>query len=138
MKNLAEKVEKIKSAIEHCNEICNSNTNCECKLEHRELAQWLEELLWAKYFTESGKLIKKYKFEPGDKVVVRNRSEWIGEGRLWLYREFSNMKYKKFCCTDGEEYECCLPYNDDTKKLVNTKDDSGDQEYVYDYYDLKK
>ena len=35
---------KIKEAIEHCDEIINKMDNCECRKEHEELKEFLEEL----------------------------------------------------------------------------------------------
>jgi hypothetical protein len=34
----------IDQAIEHSLEVANSNTNCDCASEHRQLAEWLIEL----------------------------------------------------------------------------------------------
>lgn len=57
--DVEKKVNRIKEAIEHCKEICNSNINCSCKAEHAELAEWLQELLDAKYLDKDGNIIKQ-------------------------------------------------------------------------------
>lgn len=130
MINNFEKVQRIKDAIEHCKEVCNSDVNCDCKAEHEELAIWLKELLSAKYLTRSGKIIQKYVFEPGDRILVNN----IGEH--WQYREFSNMEGNRFACTDGKSYYYALPYNENTKHLINTdKFPKGEQCSILSWYD---
>lgn len=131
MVNNFEKVQRIKDAIEHCKEVCNSTDNCDCKAEHEELAIWLKELLSEKYLTRSGKVIQKYVFEPGERILVRN----IGEP--WVYREFSNMGCDShFECTDGNSYYCALPYNENTKHLINTYEFPKDEQYrILSWYD---
>ena len=130
MINNFEKVQRIKDAIEHCKEVCNSNVNCDCKSEHEELAIWLKELLSAKYLTKSGKIIQKYVFEPGERILVNN----IGES--WIYREFSNMDGDRFVCTDGNSYYYALPYNENTKHLINTYEfPKGEQCSILSWYD---
>ena len=130
MVNNFEKVQRIKDAIEHCKEVCNSTNNCDCKAEHEELANWLKELLYEKYLTRSGKVIQKYVFEPGERILVRNA------GEHWVYREFSNMDGNRFECTDGESYYCALPYNENTKHLINTYEFPKDEQYdILSWYD---
>lgn len=130
MINNFEKVQRIKDAIEHCKEVCNSDVNCDCKAEHEELAIWLKELLSAKYLTKSGKIIQKYVFEPGERILVNN----IGES--WIYREFSNMDGNRFACTDGKSYYYALPYNENTKHLINKYEmPKGEQCSILSWYD---
>lgn len=130
MTNNFEKVQRIRTAIEHCKEVCNSAVNCDCKVEHEELAAWLKELLSAKYLTKSGKIIQKYVFEPGERILVNNISE------SWRYREFSNMEGNRFVCTDGESYYCAIPYNENTKHLINTYEFPKDEQCsILSWYD---
>lgn len=131
MINNFEKVQRIKDAIEHCNKVCDSTTNCDCKSEHKELAIWLKELLLAKYLTRSGKIIQKYVFEPGEHILVNNT------GESWIYREFSNMDcHSCFGCTDGKSYRYAIPYNENTKHLIGTYDFPEDEQcYILSWYD---
>ena len=72
--------------------------------------------------------VKKPKFDPNtlqpfEKVLVRDSS--VYEWRCAFYshiREIKNSPYKY--CTTSSVYEYCIPYNDDTKHLVNTKDEA--------------
>ena len=76
---------------------------------------------------------KKYKFdpktlEPFDKVIAR-----IDEQGIWCCELFSfienNTNLIK-CC--GAYYKYCIPYNDETKYLVGTKDEAPD---FYKYWE---
>ena len=68
--------------------------------------------------------VKKPKFDPNtlnpfDKVLVRDSC--VSEWRCAFYshtREIKSSPYKY--CTTSCVYEYCIPYNDDTKHLVNT------------------
>ena len=76
-------------------------------------------------FTVPGR--KKEKFDPNtlktfDRVLVRD-----GDGYTWRGTFFSHINntsniYKY--ATSGGFYEYCIPYNDDTKHLVNTADEA--------------
>ena len=71
--------------------------------------------------------IKKPKFDPNtlqpfDKVLAR-----YDNGDYWCCALFSNIinsegiyKYKCICGA----FKCCIPYNDDTKHLLGTKEDA--------------
>ena len=70
--------------------------------------------------------VKKPKFDPNtlkpfDKVLVRDVSCYN-----WVCELFSHIKpeskFKYWCISDG--YKCCIPYNDDTKHLVGTKEEA--------------
>ena len=76
---------------------------------------------------------KKYKFDPKtlkpfDKVIAR-----IDEQGIWCCELFSfienNTNLIK-CC--GAYYKYCIPYNDETKYLVGTKEDSPE---FYKYWE---
>ena len=58
----------------------------------------------------------KYELKPFDKVLVRD------EGGEWCCDFFSHKSGDMYVCV-GEEWEQCLPYNEDTAKLIGTKDD---------------
>lgn len=58
------------------------------------------------------------KFKPFDRVVVRNK------GRQWGIEFFSHMsKNDVYTCTGGVLWDECLPYNEETAKLIGTKKD---------------
>lgn len=65
---------------------------------------------------EPPKPSRKYEFKPFDKVLVRD------EGGGWCCDFFSHKSGDMYVCV-GEEWEQCLPYNEDTAKLIGTKDD---------------
>ena len=65
---------------------------------------------------EPPKPSRKYEFKPFDKVLVRD------EGGEWCCDFFSHKSGDMYVCV-GEEWEQCLPYNEDTAKLIGTKDD---------------
>ena len=70
---------------------------------------------------------KKEKFDPKtlkpfDEVVVRNI-----ESNTWRIEYFSHINERRkpyqFYCS-GDNFAYCIPYNDDTKHLVGTKDEA--------------
>lgn len=77
---------------------------------------------WSKF---TAPWYKKEKFDPKtlkpfDKVLGRNVST-----DKWGCTLFSNINVDaahKFHCV-GSYYKCCIPYNDDTKHLVGTKEE---------------
>ena len=69
--------------------------------------------------------IKKPKFDPKtlkpfDKVLVRNFNSEKWKVQLFSYIIEDEERYPYFCINNP--YQCCIPYNDDTKYLVGTKD----------------
>lgn len=84
-----------------------------------------EELLdWSKF---TAPWIKKERFDPYtlkpfDKVLVRDDYDDV-----WCCRHFSHIinQYKEYkYATTSSFYKCCIPYNDETKHLLNTKDEA--------------
>lgn len=80
---------------------------------------------WSKFerFWDKPKKVDKFDpntFQPYDKVLAR------GIDDSWKALTFSHKSresyYAPWCC-DGFFYDYCIPYNDDTKHLVGTKDD---------------
>lgn len=78
---------------------------------------------WSKF---SAPWYKKYMFDPKtlkpfDKVLVRDCKQEFWRGTL-----FSSMvqrdEYKYLCSNDY--WKCCVPYNDDTKNLIGTKEEA--------------
>lgn len=65
-------------------------------------------------------------FKPFDKVLVRDN-----DGGMWRPNIFSHYlneyEYPFFCILSS--YKQCIPYNEETKNLVNTKN-APDQKYI--------
>lgn len=80
---------------------------------------------WSKF---TAPWYKKDKFDPKtlqpfDKVLVRscvNINPW--KCGLFSHVKDDDTLYKYSCA--GDSYEVCIPYNDDTKHLVGTKDEA--------------
>ena len=64
------------------------------------------------------KQIKKHDFQPFDKVLVRNAKD-----EIWFPRLFAYEGDTYIVCTDGDDYQFCIPYNDQTKHLLGTTKD---------------
>lgn len=61
------------------------------------------------------------KFKPFDRVVVRDK------GGQWAIDFFSHMsKNDVYICTGGIMWSECLPYNEETAKLIGTTNDYND------------
>lgn len=86
-----------------------------CSLENIYFKEAVSRGLMKEY-----KLPEKPQFKPFDKVVVR---DCFG---LWRVDFFShidnNLQNLKFSCV-GENYDICLPYNEQTAKLIGTNDE---------------
>ena len=77
--------------------------------------------------------VKKPKFDPNtlqpfERVLVKN-------DRMWHCAIFSNIRSTKDepvydCC--GLYFRCCIPYNDDTKHLLGTKEEASE---FYKYWE---
>ena len=80
---------------------------------------------WSKF---TAPWLKKEKFDPKtlrpfDKVIARNT-----QSNSWTIEYFSHIdknrcEYYPFFCL-GDNYAYCIPYNDETKHLVGTKDEA--------------
>lgn len=58
----------------------------------------------------------EYKFSPFQKVLVRDNNLAV-----WECSFYSHCQEGKHYCTNGC-FRKCIPYNDDTKKLVGTRE----------------
>ena len=70
---------------------------------------------------------KKPKFDPNtlktfDRVLVRDGDGYTWQGKLFSHINNTSNIYKY--ATSGDFYEYCIPYNDDTKHLVGTRDEA--------------
>ena len=91
-----------------------------------------EQRNWSKF---TAPWYKKERFDPKtlqtfDKVLSRN-----SKNITWSIDYFSHMEdiykpYQFFCLSDNYTY--CIPYNDETKHLVGTKDEAPD---FYKYWE---
>ena len=79
---------------------------------------------WSKFIAP---WYKKGKFDPKtlqpfDRVLVRHSYAWRCE-LLSHYREYKG-KIDFYCTSAGFVYSYCIPYNEDTKHLVDTTDEA--------------
>ena len=70
---------------------------------------------------------EKPKFDPNtlktfDRVLVRDGDGYTWKGTFFSHINNTSNIYKY--ATSGDFYEYCIPYNDDTKHLVGTKDEA--------------
>ena len=78
---------------------------------------------WSKFTTH---WLKKEKFDPKtlkpfDKVLVKDKNKWA----CTLFSHIVNGHgYYKYECCNFLLYGYCIPYNDDTKHLVGTKEEA--------------
>ena len=89
---------------------------------------------WSKF---SAPWLKKERFDPKtlkvfDRVLVRfDCGAWSATLFSHLIdSKFANKKYDIICC--GSVFGYCIPYNDDTKHLLGTKDEAPD---FYKYWE---
>ena len=89
---------------------------------------------WSKF---SAPWLNKERFDPKtlkvfDRVLVRfDCGAWSATLFSHLIdSKFANKKYDIICC--GSVFGYCIPYNDDTKHLVGTKDEAPD---FYKYWE---
>lgn len=61
-------------------------------------------------------------FEPFDKVLVKDSSEYNWSCDLFSHIIKDETIYTYLCV--GGAYEYCIPYNEDTKHLLGTKEDA--------------
>ena len=106
--------------------IHNNSYNGECTLFPSE-----DQRDWNKF---SAPWYKKEKFnpktlQPFDRVLVRN-----GDNYTWgatLFSHINNAIIYSYVCTYSY-YKFCIPYNDETKHLVGTKDEAPE---FYKYWE---
>jgi hypothetical protein len=99
---------------EYAKGISAYRTNIGLSITHEDLEQW--ELAPNKFDPKT--------LQPFDKVLVR----YIGCDTYWQIQFFETMyecnKHYPIRCLGGKLYSFCIPYNDDTKHLVNKMDDA--------------
>ena len=79
---------------------------------------------WSKF---TAPWYKKEKFDPKtlkpfDRVLVRDSCEYSWRCSLYSHTKENENTFKYV--TGGSTYEYCIPYNDDTKHLVGTKNEA--------------
>ena len=86
---------------------------------------------WTKF---TAPWLKKKKFDPRtlkpfDKVLVRDTAD-----DKWICEHFSYMIHdnNEWACMATIKYFCCIPYNDETKHLIGTKDEAPE---FYKYWE---
>ena len=65
---------------------------------------------------------EEYKFEPFDKVLVRNSKKDVWFCNIFSHFSHDKLDFYPFKCIDCG-YKFCLPYNKKTKHLLGTADD---------------
>ena len=70
---------------------------------------------------------KKDKFDPKtlkpfDKILVRDSGAYTWKCTLYSHTKEDGSRWKYV--TSNSVYECCIPYNDDTKHLIGTTDEA--------------
>ena len=93
----------------------------ECTLfPSKDQRDWSKfERFWAKPKVEK---FDPKTLKPFDKVLVRDDYDDV-----WCCRHFSHIRnqYKEYkYATTSSSYKCCIPYNDETKHLLNTTDEA--------------
>lgn len=69
----------------------------------------------------------KHEFKPFDKVVARDNKD--GYSDVWTATLFSHIDNNgHYIGCDGIEWDCCLPFNDSTAKLIGTTDDYEEEQ----------
>ena len=110
---------------------CNSNCDVTADGRHYELYYGECTLFpsqdqrdWSKF---TAPWLKKERFDPNtlkafDRVITRNKyDEWT----CTLFSHIGNKPNTRFIYVTCESvYEYCIPYNDETKHLVGTKDEA--------------
>ena len=87
-----------------------------CIFPSREMRDWSK---FTAPWYKKGKFVPKT-LKPFDKVLVRDSND-----KIWSCSFFSHQKdseYPFVCC--NEPFVYCIPYNDDTKHLVGTKEEA--------------
>ena len=87
---------------------------------------------WSKF---TAPWYKKEKFDPKtlnpfDRVLVRNDKDCAWHINIYSHKNNHDKNYAYNCIMSYFKY--CIPYNDDTKHLVGTKDEAPD---FYRYWD---
>ena len=76
---------------------------------------------WSKFKTKKPKFDPKT-FQPFDKVLGRCNDQQLWLCDLYSYSSRIDDPYRHRCVRSGYKY--CIPYNDDTKHLVATKEEA--------------
>ena len=76
---------------------------------------------WSKFKPKKPKFDPKT-LKPFDKVLVRNYDEHCWECKLYSHEKKEDSKYKYV--TTNYDFKYCIPYNEDTKHLVGTKEEA--------------
>lgn len=73
---------------------------------------------WTKFNRNENNHTKLDDFKPFDKVLVRNATD-----EIWRPRLFAYYGYTYSVCTDGNDYQFCVPYRKETAHLLGTVKD---------------
>ena len=109
--------------------VTSCNSNCDTTTDGRHYELYYGECTlfpsrdqrdWSKF---TAPWLKKEKFDPKtlkpfDKIIFK------GHG-MWFCGLFSHI-HNSYACVGETYYKCVIPYNDDTKHLLGTKDEAPD------------
>lgn len=70
---------------------------------------------------------KEYNFKPFDKVIVRDRGIYDSKWLISFFSHYdSNNEKFPYVCVNDCRYNYCIPYNEETSKLIGTTDEYKD------------
>ena len=119
--------------------ITSCNSNCDITADGRHYELYYGECTlfpsrdqrdWSKF---TAPWLKKERFDPKtlnpfDKVLVNHDDIW----KVDFFSHICQYEPNGWCQCIGDSYYICIPYNDDTKHLVGTKDEAPE---FYKYWE---
>ena len=76
---------------------------------------------------------KQCEFKPFDKVLVRDSNEEIWNISLFGFTNTKCPNVYPFFVLDSNHYMYCIPYNDETSKLIGTANDCPEKYKIWRY-----
>lgn len=112
---------EIKLSDDSINSVTTDGRLCEYYNGECILFPSKEQRDWSKFKTKKPKFDPKT-FQPFDKVLGRCNDQQLWLCDLYSYSSRIDDPYRHRCVRSGYKY--CIPYNDDTKHLVATKEEA--------------
>ena len=84
---------------------------------------------WSKFKVNKERFDPKT-LKPFDKVLVRNENYQVWQCDLFSHIKNGGIQFMYRCVSSS--HKCCIPYNDDTKHLVGTKEEAPE---FYKYWE---
>lgn len=107
---------------------------CNCKKIYIRLATDIEKQELNKALAKEGKRLNadntdvidiKYLFKPFDRVLVRDT--YYEAWSIDLFSHYNDVKSYPYACARGKSFHMCIPYNEETKYLLNTEDNAPEK-----------